>query len=199
MTRDRKLLFAGVTVAAVGLAAAGAIAQRPWGHQRHGFNHGAGMGIMGLGFGGGPPGRVCRGEPGEMADIMLVRLEHKVKPTDAQKGAFEEFKTAARTAADKLRAGCPQPAAGTEGPPKWPTPIERLAQAQTGLEASLDALKTYRPAAEKFYAQLSDEQKAKLNERRGGGQWKWHRDRGPDDKGSDGPGPADGPAPDDKG
>lgn len=198
MTRNRKFLLAGLAAATVGLAAAGAIAQRPWGHHpRHGFNNGS-MGLMGLGFGGGPMGRVCRGEPGEMADIMLVRLEHKVKPTDAQKGAFEEFKTATRSAAEKLRTGCPQPVTAPDGERKRPTPIERLAQAQTGLEASLEALKTYRPAAEKFYAQLSDEQKAKLNERRGEGR-KWKRDRGPEDKGGDSPGPDDGTAPDNKG
>ena len=78
------------------------------------------------------------------------------------------------------------------------TPIERLAQTQAGLEASLEALKTYRPAAEKFYAGLTDEQKAKLTERRGKGHWK--RDHGPDQKGGHGPDDQkDGPAPGDKG
>ena len=76
------------------------------------------------------------------------------------------------------------------------TPIERLAMTQKSLEASLDALKVYRPAAEKFYNQLNDEQKAKLAER-GGKHGK--RDRGP--RGEKGPqSPDNAPAaPDNKG
>ena len=123
--------------------------------------------------------------------------------------SFEEFKTATRVAADKLRAGCPKKpdATANDGDkaasPKV-TPLDRLAQTQVGLEASLEALKTYRPAAEKFYASLSDEQKAKLTERRGGGGKRhWKRDRGPHDGGDRG-GPEEdkqdnSPAPNDKG
>jgi hypothetical protein len=199
MTRKGKYILAGIAAATVGLAAAGAVAQRGhyWdGHKgRHHFSHGGGGGLLGLGF-AGPRGPICRGNSAEFADIMLVRLEHRVKPTDDQKAAFEEFKTATRTAAEKLAEGCPKkPEASTDGEKPVRTPIERLAQAQAGLEASLDALKTYRPAAEKFYATLSDEQKAKLAPRRGKGDWKRHR--GPD-KGEPAPG-KDAPAPDDKG
>lgn len=200
MTRKGKYILAGLAAATVGLAAAGAIAQRGhyWdGHKgRHHFAHGGGGGgLLGLGF-GGPQGRICRGDSAEFADIMLVRLEHRVKPTDDQKAAFDEFKAATRTAAAKLSEGCPkkpEPTANGERPTR--TPLERLAQTQAGLEASLDALKTYRPAAEKFYAALSDEQKAKLAPRRGKGDWKRHR--GPD-KGEPGP-DKEAPAPDDKG
>ncbi|WBT40258.1 MULTISPECIES: Spy/CpxP family protein refolding chaperone [Hyphomicrobium] len=200
MTRKGKYILAGIAAATVGLAAAGAIAQRGhWeGHKgRHHFGPGASAGLLGLGF-GGPHGRICRGDSAEFADLMLVRLEHRVKVTDEQKPAFEEFKTATRAAADKLREGCPKkPEASDENTPRK-TPIERLAQTQAGLEASLEALKTYRPAAEKFYASLTEEQKAKLTERRGKGHWK--RDHGPDQKGGHGPDDQkDGPAPGDKG
>jgi hypothetical protein len=205
MTRKGKYILAGVTAACVGLVAAGAMAQRGhWdGHKgRHGGG-GYGAGIMGLGF-GGPSGKICRGKSAEVTDIMLVRLEHRVDITDAQKAAFEEFKTATRAAADKLREGCPKkPDTAADGDkaeaPKL-TPLDRLAQTQTGLEASLEALKTYRPAAEKFYASLSDEQKAKLTERRGGGKRHWKRDRGPHDGGNRGPSGDDTkPTPEDKG
>lgn len=201
MTRKGKYILAGVAAATVGLAAAGAIAQRGhWdGHHkgRH-FGYGSHMGLMGLGF-GGPHGGICRGDSAEFADIMLVRLEHRVKPTEDQKAAFDEFKTATRAAAEKLREGCPQrPAATTDGERPRRTPIERLAQTQVGLEASLEALKTFRPAAEKFYAALTDEQKAKLD-RRGKRHGKW--DRGPRrDRGERGQDrEPDGPTPDDKG
>lgn len=212
MTRKGKFILAGVAAATVGLAAAGAMAQRghyweghKWGGKEHHFrHHGGGLGLMGLPF-GGPSYRICRGDVSEKADHMLVRIEHRVKPTDEQKPTFEEFKTAARAAAQKLREACPEPAKRSEdGEREKRTPIERLAQTQAGLETSLEALKTFRPAAEKFYAVLSDEQKQKLEPRRRGdrGKGHWKRDRGPRDGGDReerSPERApDAPAPDDK-
>lgn len=145
---------------------------------------------MNLGF-GGPNFRVCRGDTAEMADHLLVRVQHRVNPTDDQKAAFDEFKTATRSAAEKLRDACPkrpEPAADGERPQR--NAIERLAQTQAGLEASLEAMKVFRPAAEKFYASLSDEQKAKID-RRGRGTGHWKRDRGSDtDKDNESPAPA---------
>ncbi|HEX2843511.1 Spy/CpxP family protein refolding chaperone [Hyphomicrobium sp.] len=199
MTGKRKYILAGVAAAAVGLAAAGAIAQRAhyWdGHKGRHFGHGASMGVLGLGF-GGPHGRICRADSGEFADIMLVRLEHRINPTEAQKGAFEDFKVATRAAAQKLSEGCPKRPEVKDGESRPPRSlIDRLNQTQTGLEASLDALKTYRPAAEKFYASLSDEQKTKLSERRRGGERHWNRDRGPGGKPDNEQG---SPTPNDKG
>ena len=55
MTRKGKYILAGIAAATVGLAAAGAIAQRGhWeGHKgRHHFGPGASAGLLGLGFGG---------------------------------------------------------------------------------------------------------------------------------------------------
>lgn len=207
MTRKGKFILAGVAAATVGLVAAGAMADRghyweghKWGGKERHMRHHGGMGLMGLPF-GGPNFRVCRGNMAERTDHMLVRIEHRVKPTEEQKAAFDEFKTAARSAAEKLREACPQRPERTEdGKRERPSPIERLAQTETSLATSLEALKTFRPAAEKFYASLSDEQKQKLERRgrgdRGKGHWK--RDRGPRD-GKDGGEPApEGPAPDDK-
>ena len=185
MTRNRKLLLAGTALAVVGLGGAAAIAR----HGEHGWGHGwghhdgrMGMGMFGPGMGGmmggmmgGHGGRFCHDQGGEMADHMLVSVEHKVKPTDAQKAGFEDLKTAARSAISKLQAACPKDvaAAPTEAgkAPKSPSPIERLDRAQAMTEATLDALKTVRPAAEKFYASLSEEQKATLNEPRPGRHW----------------------------
>lgn len=197
MTRKGKFILAGVTAATFGLAAAGAIAARgDWHHfGKHGHRGGAMMGMGGLGLGiGSPLHRLCRGDTGEMADHMLVRIEHKIKPTDAQKGAFEDFKTAARSAAEKIEAACPtktadaaKPEDGTPRPRM--TPVERLAQTQAGLEASLEAVKIMRPAAEKFYASLDDAQKAKFNPPR----WRDKRgDRKPDGAADE---PADKAAP----
>ena len=161
MTRNKKILFGGIALAAVaagGLAASAA---------RGGFGHHGGR--MG-GMGGGMMGAVCKGNAAEMADHMLIRLEYKVKPTDAQKPAFDELKAAAKAAAAKAKAGCPpapvQAADGTRPPPKPPT--ERLAAMEAALAAQLDAVRTVRPAAEKFYASLTDEQKKAFAEREHG-------------------------------
>ena len=83
MTRNRKFIVAGVALAATGLAAAGAFAHRggPWEHHGRG-HHG---GLMGMAF-GGPMGGFCRGDGTEMADHLLVHIEHKVKLTDAAEG-----------------------------------------------------------------------------------------------------------------
>jgi hypothetical protein len=210
MTPKGKYIVAGIAAATVGLATAGALAQRAnWhgfrGHMGGGFGHGfrggGGLG-MGLGF-GGPYGKICFGDASEFTDVMLVRLEHRVKPTDEQKGAFDEFKAATRTAAEKLREGCPKFSdmrGDRDGDAPKQTAIERLAQTQTGLEASLEAMKTFRPAAEKFYAALSDDQKAKLEPHRGGGRGHWKRDRDHDGKGERGPdSEPDSPTPDDRG
>lgn len=199
MTRNRKMLLGGAALAVVGLGAAGAVARQGhhgWGH------HGGGMhgGFFGPGF--GHMGKVCRdGRAAEMVDHMAVRIEHRAKPTEAQRGAFDELKTAMKSAAEKLQAGCPAQAKAEPGkdssPPPRPSPVERLANAEQMTAATLEAIKTVRPAAEKFYAQLSDEQKASLTpERKGRGWWR-HRDRGPD--GGRERGPGRGPDRDDDG
>jgi hypothetical protein len=165
MTRNRKLLIGGLAIAIVGAGAIAASAHRGGGG--FGGHHGGGMGPMGF-------GAVCKGNGAEMADHMLIGLEYKVKPTDAQKPAFEELKAAAKAAAAKAAAGCPpkteRSADGARPAPKAPT--ERLAMMEAGLTAQLDAIRTVRPAADKFYATLSDDQKKTLTERGRGG---WQR------------------------
>ena len=176
MTRNKKFLFAGASLAVLGLGGAAAIARHgEGGWSRQGFGHHDGQMHMGGFMGGGMGGRFCHGDGAEVADHMLVRIEHKVKPTDAQKASFEDLKSAARSAVTKMQTACPKDAAAAPAPdgtpPARPSPIERLDRAQAMAEATLDALKTVRPAAEKFYASLSDEQKATLNEPREGKNW----------------------------
>jgi hypothetical protein len=194
MTRHAKLLLGGTAVALIGLGAAGAVARQGhggWGGGHHG-------GFMGHGFGGPGMMRMCRGEnrAEEMADHMIVRIEHRAKLTEAQKPAFDELKGALRSAAAKVQAACPakpQPAQDGSRPPR-PSPIERLANAEAMTAATLDAIKTVRPAAEKLYAALSDEQKASLTPDRRRGWW---RHRGGDDERGRDRGPNRGPGRDD--
>lgn len=187
MTPHAKYLIAGATL--VTLAVGGAAIAR---HGTHGFGHhgwrhhgghmGGPMGLMGAG------GRICNGNGAEMADHFLVRMEHKIKPAEQQKAAFEELKTAVKQAAAQVQQACPTKAAapspGSEQTPPAISPIERLANAETMTAATLEAIKTVRPAAEKLYAMLNDDQKKALTEFRGhgrrgqGGEWKKRHDRG---------------------
>ena len=161
MTRNRKFLIGGLSVAAIAAGAVAASAHRGWEHGGH-------TGHMGHGL----MGAVCHGNAAEMADHMLIRLEYKVKPTDAQRPAFEQLKAAAHAAAAKAKAACPpEPVQAAEGtaPPAGKLPTERLAMMEARLSAELDAIRTVRPAAETFVASLSDEQKKALTEHEHGG------------------------------
>jgi hypothetical protein len=181
MTRTRKLLIGGLAVAVLGAGAFAASAHRgEWG--RHGGGHHGGFGGGRMGMMGPMMGAVCSGNAAEATDLMFVKLAYKVNPTDAQKPAFEELKSAAKAAAVKAKAGCPaEPAKSADGtqPPRKSAP-ERLAMLEAGLSAQLDAVKTVRPVAEKFYATLSDDQKKALDAGgRGGRGWGAMGDRGP--------------------
>ena len=180
MKRTSKLVLGSVALVAIAAGGMAASAHRGgWGH--HG---GMGMG----GPMGGLMGKICQGDASEMADLMLVRLEYKIKPTEAQKAAFSDLKTAAKAAALKAKAGCPptpERAADGAAPPRK-TPTERLALMETGLAAQLDAVRTVRPAADKLYATLSQEQKDAFPMMGGGKHWgkghdgegeRGHRDR----------------------
>lgn len=159
MTRNGKTAVAAAGVALI-LGAAGAVAGRHH-HWGHGFGHGR-HSPMGL---AGSISAVCRGDAAEMADHMLVRIEHRVKPAEAQKAALDQLKSTVKAAAAKVTAACPStstPAA--DGKPTLKSPIERLADAETGLAAALDAVRMVRPVADKFYTTLSEDQKRTLAE-----------------------------------
>jgi len=194
MTRTRKIVLGTVGLAALLGGVAAASAHRGgWGHGGHGGMHAAGGG-GGLGFLASNRA-VCNGRGAEMADVMAVRLEYRLKVTDAQKPALDDLKTAIKTGVGKIEAACPKrPEPTADGTPRQrPTAPERLANLEAGLAARLDAVRGVRPAAEKFYASLSDEQKTKLSEmgekRRGWGR----HGSGRGDQGRGGPGAGDRP------
>ena len=78
-----------------------------------------------------------------------------VQPTDAQRPALDELRAASAKAIDMLKAGCPKDL------PSIPT--GRLAAMESRLQVMLAAVQTVRPALERFYQSLSDEQKARFN------------------------------------
>ncbi len=113
--------------------------------------------------------RMCSPRAAGFAEWRLDRLERVVKPTEAQRAKFDEFKAASDKAAEAMRAACP-----TDIPA---TMVGRVEAMEKRLDAMLEAVKTVRPALEAFYATLSDDQKADLNAGpRRGRFWRW-RDR----------------------
>ncbi len=120
--------------------------------------------------------RMCRDVDARLA-ARIAFTEVKVNPTDAQRGAWSEFATAARAAAAPLKQLCaaqPTPAAGDLA--------AQLAARESWMAAMLDSTRQMRVAAEKLQPALSDEQKTALaeNMRAGGGRGRGHHGhRGP--------------------
>jgi LTXXQ motif family protein len=114
-------------------------------------------------------GRMCGPRAVGFAEWRLDRMERAVKPTEAQRAKFDEFKAASTKAVEAMRAACP-----TDVPT---TMVGRMEAMEKRLDAMLQAVKTVRPPLEAFYATLTDEQKAALNVGAGPRRfWHW-RDR----------------------
>ena len=98
---------------------------------------------------------VCSDGAAQLTDWPLERISEVVQPTDAQRPALDELRAASAKAIDMLKSGCPKDL------PSIPT--GRLAAMESRLQVMLAAVQTVRPALERFYQSLSDEQKARFN------------------------------------
>ncbi|HET9717499.1 MAG TPA: Spy/CpxP family protein refolding chaperone [Pseudolabrys sp.] len=88
----------------------------------------------------------------------FAEIERKVGLDAEQKQLLDDVRRASEDAAAAFKASCPTEDA-------FPlTPLGRLAAMTARLQATLGAVQTVRPALEKFYASLSDEQKERFNE-----------------------------------
>src|SRR5204862_2385149 len=79
-----------------------------------------------------------------------------IEPTPQQRALLDELIRASDKAAEILRAACPRNASVT--------PTGRVDALQQQLAALEQAVRIVRPALEKFYASLSDDQKERFNE-----------------------------------
>ena len=85
-------------------------------------------------------------------------IERKVGLNPEQRQLLDDVRKAGQDAAAEFKASCPQENA-------FPlTPSGRLAAMTARLEATLQAVQTVRPALERFYDSLTDEQKERFNE-----------------------------------
>ena len=85
----------------------------------------------------------------------LASITRAVKPTPEQRALLNELKTAAAKAADVFKQSCADTYAMT--------PPGRLRAMTNRVSATLEAVRIVRPALEKFYGSLSDEQQARFN------------------------------------
>jgi len=98
---------------------------------------------------------VCSDDAAQLTNWPIERIFEVVQPTDAQRPALDELRAANAKAIDMLKAACPKDL------PSIPT--GRLAAMESRLRVMLAAVQTVRPALERFYQSLSDEQKARFN------------------------------------
>jgi LTXXQ motif family protein len=98
---------------------------------------------------------VCSDAAAQLTDWPIERISEVVQPTAAQRPALDELRAASAKAMDMLKAGCPNDL------PSIPT--GRLAAMESRLQVMLAAVQTVRPALERFYQSLNDEQKARFN------------------------------------
>ncbi|MEZ2141002.1 Spy/CpxP family protein refolding chaperone [Bradyrhizobium sp. DN5] len=85
----------------------------------------------------------------------LADIAKAVQPTPEQRALLDELKTAAADAAGVFKDSCAETYALT--------PPGRLRAMMNRISATLEAVKIVRPALEKFYNSLSDEQQARFN------------------------------------
>ena len=98
---------------------------------------------------------LCNGQIAGLTDWPIERIAQTVEPNDAQRAVLDELKAATAQALDTLKAACPTALPST--------PTGRIEAMHQRLDAMLQAVRTVRPAVEKFYQSLNDEQKARFN------------------------------------
>jgi len=100
--------------------------------------------------------QVCGNPQGGVTAWPIEQIAKTVKPTAEQRALLDELKASAARAADAFKQSCEDSFALT--------PPGRLRAMTNRVRATLEAVKIVRPALEKFYASLSDEQQARFNQ-----------------------------------
>ncbi len=117
---------------------------------------------------GEPPGRRGRPDRGRahiahicvepspgLTDWPIERIAQTVEPTEAQRARLDELQAATAKAVNILQSACPIDLPST--------PVGRLEALEQRLGVMLQAVQTVRPALDRFYQSLNDEQKARFN------------------------------------
>ncbi len=99
--------------------------------------------------------QICSAEGTGLTDWPIDRISQTVEPNDRQRALLDELKNATASAVDEMKSACPSDLPDT--------PTGRIAAMRNRLEAMLKAVTLVRPALDRFYNSLSDEQKARFN------------------------------------
>jgi LTXXQ motif family protein len=97
----------------------------------------------------------CGDDSRDVAGVPVDEIQRVVLPSSDQRAALDELGNASVHAAQIVKASCPRDVA--------PTPVGRMDAMAQRVQSMLDAVKVVRPALEKFYSILNDEQKARFN------------------------------------
>jgi hypothetical protein len=99
--------------------------------------------------------QICSGDAAGLTDFPIEQISRQVQPTPEQQALLGDLKAATDKAVGIMQAACPNDLPAT--------PTGRLAAMRIRVQAMLQAVRTVRPALDKFYASLSDEQKERFN------------------------------------
>ncbi len=97
----------------------------------------------------------CGADSRDVAGVPVDEIQQALNPTDEQRAALDELGNASVQAAQLVKSSCPTDVSLT--------PIGRIDAMQQRVQAMISAVKVVRPALEKFYNMLTDEQKARFN------------------------------------
>ncbi len=99
--------------------------------------------------------QVCEAPDKGVTAWPIAEITRAVQPTPEQRALLDELKAASAKAADVFKQSCVDSYALT--------PPGRLRAMTDRVRATLEAVRIVRPALERFYDSLSDEQKARFN------------------------------------
>jgi hypothetical protein len=97
---------------------------------------------------------ICSGQAEGLTAFPIEQIAQQVELDQTQRALLEDLKAATANAVGILKAACP-----AELPS---TPTGRLSAMKARVEAMLQAVQAVRPALERFYQSLSDEQKERF-------------------------------------
>jgi len=97
---------------------------------------------------------MCGSESRDIAGFPVDQFRAAIQPDNEQSAALDDLANASQQAAETIRNSCPKEVALTAP--------SRLAAMQQRVEAMRNAVNMVKPALDKFYGLLSDEQKARI-------------------------------------
>jgi hypothetical protein len=97
---------------------------------------------------------MCGSDSRDIAGFPIEQFQAAVQPNSEQSAALDDLANASQKAAETIRNSCPRDVTLTAP--------GRLAEMQQRVEAMRNAVNMLKPALDKFYGLLSDDQKAKV-------------------------------------